>query len=305
MSVIERALEKYRRQNERPGPNSSAPAPTQAVAAGAPVESPPAADVRRLPHRPDVLTLQEASLRQQGYLPEHETAAVMMHQYRRLKRPLVQQALKRDQVVSPRIIAVCSAVAGEGKSFTSLNLALSLSNERDFTVLLVDGDAARHALTKALGCMGEPGLLDLLDDGGRGLESAIRETSHEGLFFLPSGAWREDAPELLGSQRLGKLFGEIGSRFPNCLILCDTPPVLLTNEARAFLLLAGQVVFVVSAGGTPRQSVVDAVAMIDPDRPIQMVLNKYTGPVDKGYLYYGDYYKPRAAGTERPDDSAS
>jgi protein-tyrosine kinase len=304
MSVIERALEKYRRQGDRSAPNSPAMSAAQAAAPGAPVEAPPV-DTRRLPHRPDVLTLHEASLRQQGYLPENDSTAVMMHQYRRLKRPLVQQALKRDLVVSPRTIAVCSAVAGEGKSFTSLTLGISLAHERDFSVLLIDGDAARHALTKALGCIGEPGLLDLLDDGSRGLESAIRETSQEGLYFLPSGSWREDAPELLGSTRLAKLFGEISTHFPNCLILCDTPPVLLTNEARAFLLLAGQVVFVVSAGGTPRQSVLDAVAMIDPDRPIQMVLNKYTGPVDKGYLYYGDYYKPRAAGTERPDDFAS
>ncbi len=302
MSLIERALEKHRRQNDRPPPTA---VPAQAAAPPAAPEPAPAmdADARNFPHRAEILAIDTNALRRMGYLPMEEAVPEMTHQYRRLKRPLVVNALKRDLAVSPRIIAVGSAIAGEGKSFTSLNLSLSLAIERDFSVLLIDGDVSRHALTTALECTGEPGLLDLIEDGPRLLENAIRATDHQGLYFLPSGAWRDNAPELLGSQRLARLLSEISTRFPSCLVVCDTPPTLLTNEARSFLSLAGQVVFVVGAGSTPRQSVLDSLAMIEPDRPVSMVLNKYTGPVNSGYLYYGDHYKTRAPVTDRANDS--
>ena len=289
MSLIERALEKHRRQGDKQTParpSLAAPAAVAEVLAAH----------RDLACAPDVVELDVVTLRMRGYMPAEEAMSEMMHQFRRLKRPLVVNAQQREPgtALSSRIIAVASAVAGEGKSFTSLNLAMSLAIERDFNVLLVDGDIARGALSRALDLADTPGLLDLLSDSERSIESCVRQTSLPGLYVLPSGRWRDNAPELLGSTRLKRLLGDVTQRYPGCLVVCDTAPVLLTNEGAVFLSIAGQVVFIVNAGSTPRQSVVDSLALIPGDRAISMVLNKFSGPVDSGYEYYGQHYEGRS-----------
>ena len=292
MSLIERALEKHRRSGDKPGdklPNRPPLAPAAAV-------TEVLAAHREIGCLPEPVELDVVSLRMRGYMPAEEAMSEMMHQFRRLKRPLVVNALQRDPgtALSSRIIAVASAVAGEGKSFTSLNLAMSLAIERDFNVLLIDGDIARGALTNALGLGGEPGLLDLLGDGERTMESCVRRTSLEGLYVLPSGKWRDNAPELLGSTRLKRMLADVTARYPGCLVVCDTAPVMLTNEGAVFLSIAGQVVFIVSTGSTPRQSIIDSLALIPSDRAVSMVLNKFSGPLDSGYQYYGQHYDARS-----------
>ena len=289
MSLIERALEKHRRQGDK-SPAARPPlAPASAV-------SEVLATHRELSVGPEVVELDVVQLRMRGYMPAEEAMSEMMHQFRRLKRPLVVNALQRDAgtALSSRIIAVASAVAGEGKSFTSLNLAMSLAIERDFNVLLIDGDIARGALTSALGLGDQQGLLDLLSDGDRAIESCVRRTSLDGLYVLPCGKWRDNAPELLGSTRLKRMLSDVTARYPGCLVVCDTAPVMLTNEGAVFLSIAGQVVFIVSSGSTPRQSVIDSLALIPSDRAVSMVLNKFSGPVDSGYQYYGQHYDARS-----------
>jgi protein-tyrosine kinase len=289
MSLIERALEKHRRQGDKPSAARPPLAPASAV-------SEVLATHRELSVGPEVVELDVVQLRMRGYMPAEEAMSEMMHQFRRLKRPLVVNALQRDAgtALSSRIIAVASAVAGEGKSFTSLNLAMSLAIERDFNVLLIDGDIARGALTSALGLGDQQGLLDLLSDTDRSIESCVRRTSLEGLYVLPCGKWRDNAPELLGSTRLKRMLSDVTARYPGCLVVCDTAPVMLTNEGAVFLSIAGQVVFIVSSGSTPRQSVIDSLALIPGDRAISMVLNKFAGEVDSGYQYYGQHYDARA-----------
>jgi protein-tyrosine kinase len=289
MSLIERALEKHRRQGDKQ------PAARPPLAPAAAVSEVLSAH-RELSVGPEIVELDVVQLRMRGYMPAEEAMSEMMHQFRRLKRPLVVNALQRDAgtALSSRIIAVASAVAGEGKSFTSLNLAMSLAIERDFNVLLIDGDIARGALTSALGLGDQPGLLDLLSEADRTMESCVRRTSLEGLYVLPCGKWRDNAPELLGSTRLKRLLSDVTARYPGCLVVCDTAPVMLTNEGAVFLSIAGQVVFIVSSGSTPRQSVIDSLALIPGDRAISMVLNKFSGPVDSGYQYYGQHYDARS-----------
>ncbi len=289
MSLIERALEKHRRQGDKPAAARPPLAPASAV-------SEVLATHRELSVGPEVVELDVVQLRMRGYMPAEEAMSEMMHQFRRLKRPLVVNALQREAgtALSSRIIAVASAVAGEGKSFTSLNLAMSLAIERDFNVLLIDGDIARGALTSALGLGDQQGLLDLLSDGDRNIESCVRRTSLDGLYVLPCGKWRDNAPELLGSTRLKRLLSDVTARYPGCLVVCDTAPVMLTNEGAVFLSIAGQVVFIVSSGSTPRQSVIDSLALIPSDRAVSMVLNKFSGPVDSGYQYYGQHYDARS-----------
>jgi protein-tyrosine kinase len=288
MSLIERALEKHRRQGDKQ-PARPPLAPPAAVAEVL-------ASHRDLACAPETVELDVVQLRMRGYMPVEEAMSQMMHQFRRLKRPLVINALQRDAgtALSSRIIAVASAVAGEGKSFTSLNLAMSLAIERDFNVLLIDGDIARGALTNALGLADQPGLLDLLSEADRTVESCVRRTSLDGLYVLPCGKWRDNAPELLGSTRLKRMLSDVTARYPGCLVVCDTAPVLLTNEGAVFMSVAGQIVFIVNSGSTPRQSVVDSLALIPGDRAVSMVLNKFTGEVDSGYQYYGQHYEARS-----------
>ena len=91
-------------------------------------------------------------------------------------------------------------MAGEGKTFSSINLALSMAREKDHSVLLVDADVAKPQTSEIFGATDEPGLLDLLEDSKMKPKSAILQTDVPGLTILPAGRSRESATELLAER---------------------------------------------------------------------------------------------------------
>jgi protein-tyrosine kinase len=223
---------------------------------------------------------------------EHEIA----QQYRRIKRPLINNALGRGvtQLASGNIIMMTSAVPGEGKTFMSLNLALSMRLEEDVTVLLVDGDVVNPRLTQILGLESRPGLLDLVRDPALSAESTILATDLPGLCFLPAGRQEANATELVASARMHQVVSRLGSDNPARLVLFDSAPLLVTTESQALAHFAGQVVMVVQADQTPQHVVFDALETLADDKPVFLVLNQTTRHSHSGYYYeYGSGAKWR------------
>ncbi len=143
------------------------------------------------------------ALRNAGYLPAEGLERRFADHYRQIKRPLIERALAGEPGM--RLILVSSALPGDGKTFTSLNLALSMARERDVSVLLVDADAPRAHISEVLGIRGERGLLDALSDESLDVESLIVETDVRGLEILPAGKFVENATELFASARMDQI----------------------------------------------------------------------------------------------------
>ena len=227
------------------------------------------------------------ALRQEGLLaPEHQDR-LLADEFRHIKRPLIAAAIGRGSARTPngQIIMMASALPGEGKTFTSINLALSISLDRDVSVLLIDADVTKPHVTKTFGLEDEPGLLDVLRDEALDAESTILPTDVPGLSVLPAGKRAKDAAELLASQRMADVMAALLTRDPNRIVIVDSSPLLLTNESRVLAHLAGQIVLVVRAGTTLQRAVLDAIDLLSENKSISLVLNQARGAAMP--LYYG------------------
>jgi Mrp family chromosome partitioning ATPase len=200
------------------------------------------------------------------------------------------------------IVVVASALPGEGKTFTTINLALSLALERDRKVVLVDGDVAKGHLTHLLGLDGEPGLLDL-SGAGREFAETIVKTDYPSLYVLPAGNKNAEATEILRSERTASLLASLAAD-PRRIVVIDAPPLLVTSEASVVASLAGQVVLVVKAAETPQEAVMRAIETIADDQPVSLVLTHADAVQVHGYGYYGRYSYGRPDSTADKDSSS-
>jgi len=214
-------------------------------------------------------------------------------QYRVIKRPLIKNAMGKGAsvIANGNMIMVTSALPGEGKSFTSINLALSIAAELDNSVLLVDADVARPSLMRTLGLPTDsPGLLDLVLDDTKDLSSVLLKTNVEKLTILPSGTPHPRATELLASDAMVKLLEEMSARYPDRIIVFDSPPLLMTTESRVLATHMGQIVMVVQAGKTLQSDVKRALSTIE-SCPVKLMLLNGSSSLFKGGYGYGYGYE--------------
>jgi protein-tyrosine kinase len=287
MSLVETAITRMRRTGGAEA--QSSPLEPTATAGVAPAEQPPGErkDARQL-------NIDLNSLRATGYLPEQEKDRQFADHYRQIKRPLIQKAMAPtdgNPALEPRIVMVTSALPGDGKTFTSINLAFSIARERDVSVLLVDADLLKPHVSRIFGLQKEPGLMDALMDESVSIESLIVATNVRGLSILPAGTLAEGTSELLHSRRMRDLVHGLCGLNPRRMVLLDSPPLLVTSEGPALTTLSGQIVLVVRAGQTPRQAITDAMGLIDEQRAGGIVLNEAPVDILRGYYYgaYGSY----------------
>jgi len=288
MSVIENTLKRLQGQRAASG-SATAPTPEgngyDPAAAARAAQQRESAGEGAVPERSVVID--QHTLRAAGLLPpahqEHEIA----QQYRRIKRPLINNALGRGvpPLARGNLVMITSAVPGEGKTFMSLNLALSMRLEEDVTVLLVDGDMVNPRITQILGRESAVGLLDLVRDPAISAETAILPTDIPGLSFLPAGRQDTNATELVASARMHEVVSRLGSDDPSRLVLFDSPPLLVTTESQVLATFAGQIVLVVRAGETPQHVVFDALGALGEDKSVSLVLNQITRHSHAGYYY--------------------
>lgn len=238
------------------------------------------------------LAVDMQSLRTAGYLPEKAQEREFADHFRRIKRPLIERALAGQGSVGaadPRVIMVASAVPGDGKTFTSINLALSMAAERDISVLLVDSDVAKQHLTDIFGLREHQGLLDALVNESLDPDTLIVPTSQRGLSILPAGRRVENTAELISSNRMRNIMAQLAARSARRIVLLDSPPLLITNEGRAMIKLAGQVALVVRAGETPAPAICSAVELLAEGQAGGLIINQARVGLSERYYGYGAY----------------
>ena len=227
-----------------------------------------------------------------GILTPSSPRNVIGDQYRVIKRPLIQNATGKGAVPlnDANLIMVTSALSGEGKSFTAVNLAMSIAAELDHTVMLVDADVARPSVLRMLGLPPGPGLLDLLE-GRAEMSNVLLRTNVDKLTILPSGSPHPRATELLASEAMRQLLADMATRYQDRIIIFDSPPLLLTTESRVLASHMGQIVVVVHAGKTLQSDVTHALSTIESCPVRMMLLNKAASNVHGNYGYgYGYGY---------------
>jgi len=215
------------------------------------------------------------ALKARGFITPDSPRARIADDFRVIKRPIIGNAIAPlTRVHKGNLVMVTSAVSGEGKTFTSINLAMSLAMELDTTVLLIDGDVASPGFPGVLQTPSGPGLIELLTRDDIEPADALIRTNVPNLTILPAGAHHERATELLASAQMAKLLDQLSSRYPDRIMVFDSPPLLATTEARVLASHMGQVVMVVAADNTRRHAVSLALSTIEGCDVVLTVLNK-------------------------------
>ena len=301
MSVVEKAIRKLQKQREQSAAEAHAAAGSQTAQAPQPSEPAAAQAAAQQGGSPPVAILDRATLRSAGLMPPEEELDIIARQYRKIKHPLVAKAMGRGVPREPKgyLIMIASAMSGEGKSFTAINLALNLSLEKEVEVLLVDADAPKPQLSHVLGLANAPGLLDALRDPHCDIESLIRPTNVRSLSFLPVGVGADDATELLSSARMERVAALLGQRNSHRIVVFDSPPLLQTTESPALARVAGQIVVVVRAETTPQPVLLDALHTLQGHPAVSLVLNQSMLSGAAPYYYYG--YENKGSGVTAAD----
>lgn len=232
-----------------------------------------------------------ARLKKAGLLTPGAARSRTKEEFRVIKRSVLRHAFQPngDGAKASNLVMVSSAKPGEGKTFTAINLAISIALERDYTVLLIDADFTKPAILKTLGIEATKGLVDVLEDPGIDLADVLIRTSIDKLTVLPAGHSHSLGTELLASQRMKDIVHEIARRYRDRLVIFDSPPILSTSEPCALAMHVGQIVFVVEAEKTPRSAVQEALDLIGPGPRIGLVLNRCQPQL--GHAQFGSYYK--------------
>ena len=300
MSIIERAASRIDTKKEEPQapiieaamaaaaaapePVPAAPAPA-AVAAAAPVApaapAPVAPVVPESPSAPRRTTINSVDLDLDrmhaiGLVTAAGGRTTLVEDFRIIKRPLLKRAFgPRSPNDKPgNLIMVTSSLPGEGKTFCSINLAMSIAMELDHTVLLIDADVARPSVLRTLGLPQHRGLMDLLLDDKLDMADVMLRTNVNTLSILPAGSNSARATELLASQAMSNFVYEIANRYPDRIVIFDSPPLLLTSEAHVLASHMGQIALVVEAEGTTQHAVKEALHQLEGCSNVNLIYNK-------------------------------
>jgi protein-tyrosine kinase len=223
--------------------------------------------------------------RQRMIMPDGERTPIA-EGFRRIKRQILANVAKSKAGAPANLVLVTSALAGEGKTFCAINLAISIALEIDRTVLLVDADVAKPSVPKALGLEAEQGLLNVLLDRRIDLAQVLCRTDIGKLTLLPAGTAHQHATELLASDAMRVLLQEMAERYHDRIIIFDSPPLLAASEAGVLASQMGQIVMVVEAGKTPEAALKAALGRVESSSVTGLLLNKGDGRA-LGYDYGG------------------
>ena len=234
-----------------------------------------------------------ADLIDQGFVMPDAAITALAEEFRIVKRTLLLNAIGPTALPNGRRILICSAQANEGKTFCAVNLALSMANERDIEVLLIDGDFAKPTVLSTLGIEGPVGLMDALADPDIDVETLVIKTDVGNLSVLPSGKYTNEATELIAADRTRQIIERLSTKH-NRIIIFDSPPALAASPASVLAYHVGQVLLVVRADKTGEAELRDAVLLLGGCEEIQLLLNgaRFAPNARRFGSYYG-YEAPR------------
>jgi exopolysaccharide/PEP-CTERM locus tyrosine autokinase len=284
VSIIEKAASRIDQQRSAAIPAGAATIQPDSVARAAPVTAtpvatpvPPAPAAAPAPkHSPRRVELDLARMREMGIVTAAGGRTMLLEDFRLIKRPLLQRAFaeRGPQDRPGNLIMVTSSLPGEGKTYCAINLAMSIAMELDHTVLLVDADVARPSVLRTLGLPAQRGLMDILVDDKIDLADVMLKTNVDTLSILPAGNNTPRATELLASSAMTQLVHEIANRYPDRIVIFDSPPLLLTSEARVLASHMGQIALVVEAQTTTQHAAREALHQLEGCSNVNLIYNK-------------------------------
>lgn len=229
-----------------------------------------------------------------GYVTPNAVRNRKTEEYRLIKRALINRNKSGNNPRS-NLILITSSLPDEGKTFTAINLAISMAAEENMSVLLIDADFNKRGAVRELGCPHKTGLIDVLENPNIDLADVMLKTNIPNFTFVPAGQPHKRSTELLASTRMARLAAEIGSRYRNRLIIFDCPPLLVTTEAAALTAHVGQVLFVIRAEETKENAVRHAIELIDEGPEVGLVLSRTHSRIGGSqlggnYQSYSGYY---------------
>lgn len=191
-----------------------------------------------------------------------------------------------------KTIMVTSSLPGEGKSFVSSNLAVSLAQNINEHVLLIDGDIRKPSLHKIFGFRDVPGLSEYLSNGPA-IPNLLLKTMVEKLSLLPGGSPPPNPSELLSSESMSELILEAKNRYHDRYIIIDTPPPTMTAETSALARQVDGIILVIKTDATPKKMVEDLVGLLGKEKILGVVMNHNNLQPSRYYGYgtYGSYGK--------------
>jgi protein-tyrosine kinase len=294
-NIAQRSLEQRDAREPQPSAEqlvniaSTAARPTTPVMASR-ITSPklhlPVADVALTPQTIDALALERG-----GMVDWSRTRSRISEEFRLVQRQILRAAFGPGAEPGfSNLLMVTSARPGEGKSFTSINLAGSVARQGDHHVLLIDADSKRDSICYPLGLAEARGLLDLVANPKLDPAPLIVKTPIERLSLLPVGRERERSAELFSTKEMTRLIQSLGRRYADRLLILDAPPCLSTSDPAVLAPVVGQILFVVEADRTQRDEVEASLDLIQACPTISLVLNKQQ--ISSRYTFgaYSSYY---------------
>ena len=238
--------------------------------------------------------LDMAALEKSGLVVGHKVRTRISEEFRITVGHLLRsmQANYSPGRGAPNVIMITSARPGEGKSFSTLNLAGSIAQHTQREVLLIDVDAKQRSISSQLGLADRPGLLDLSNNPTLRIEDVIIKTSIPHLSLMTVGSGQSGGLDITQTRPVTTLVERIARRFPNSVVLLDAPPCLSTSDPSTLAPFVGQIVLVVEAERTQRNEVVAALDLIKACPSVTLMLNKIrltTSYTFGAYHYFGTY----------------
>jgi receptor protein-tyrosine kinase len=278
-----------------PGPmaDASRPAPGQGAIFGRadalPVTPPPPHPGQRTSK---LVKIDMDRLRRLGVItPNTPETTQIAEEFRIIKRPLLLKAFGEAAGYAQgndHLIMVTSARPGEGKTFVSLNLAMSMASEQNLNVLLIDADVKNPSLPRLLGIETGKGLIDVLTEPGLDVSDVLLRTEIPNFSVLPAGRPHPNSTELFAGRTMAGLVQDIARRYNDRVVIFDAPPVLASSEPGVLALHVGQMVFVIESEVTSRRAVEEALSHLKGCENINLVLNKSRPWLGKAQ--FGTYY---------------
>ena len=291
-SLIERAADMYdfRKSLNQPGPDlpPAEPADSDAASDAAPAAKPVAARQAAPMARPvptarpragsslPVEPIDRERLRERAFIVPEGPVTSISEEFRIVKRRLLASILAEANAglgAAAQRILICSAQPNEGKTYSAINLALSIATEQDHDVLLVDADFAKPSILSSLGIEGQRGLMDALADPQVAVEDCIIPTDVRGLSVLPAGRQTNTDSEYLASARTQDVLARLTDGHPGRIVIFDSPPLLAASPAATLAQYVGHALMVVRADVTSERALRDALGLIAGCNQIQLLLN--------------------------------
>jgi protein-tyrosine kinase len=231
-------------------------------------------------------------LEKKGFVSTNSQRQLINEEFRAIKRKLLDNAFGplSKTLKNSNIIMVTSSRPGEGKTFTAINLALSIALEKDKTVLLVDANVIRPSMMKTLELESKQGLMEYLLGENQDISEVMYKTNLDNLRIIPAGQSHHLSTELLASEKMFEAVEEFVNRYTDRVVIIDTPPLLGINETAILANLAGQALVVTQESKTKLVDVEEAVRHLNPEMAIAFVVNKSEKINTKGLSY--EFYHP-------------